>query len=118
MAGRNKFSNLVEKMSPERRARVDRLAEAMFQEMNLAQLRKARRLSQASLGEILHVEQPAVAKLEKRADMYVSTLRHFIEAMGGELDVVARFPDHAVHITNFHDLEGPETVTDNQTEVV
>ncbi|HLY54666.1 MAG TPA: transcriptional regulator, partial [Stellaceae bacterium] len=55
--------------------------------------------------EILHVEQPAVAKLEKRTDMYVSTLRRFIEAMGGELEIVARFPDHSVLIRSFGDLE-------------
>jgi transcriptional regulator with XRE-family HTH domain len=74
--------------------------------MDLTQLRTARKLSQAALGEILHVEQPAIAKIEKRADMYVSTLRRFIEAMGGELEITARFPDHDVRIRNFGDLGG------------
>ncbi len=110
MTGRHKFSDLVEKMPPERRARVDRLAEGMRADMDLSQLRTARRLSQAALGEILHVEQPAVAKIEKRTDMYVSTLRRFIEAMGGELEITARFPDHNVRITNFSDLGERETV--------
>ncbi len=68
--------------------------------------RTARQLSHAALGEILHVEQPAVAKIEKRTDMYVSTLRRFIEAMGGELEITARFPDHNVRIKNFSDLGG------------
>jgi predicted XRE-type DNA-binding protein len=104
MTGRNKFSNLVEKMPAERRARVDRIADELREEMDLAQLRTARQLSQAALGEILHVEQPAVAKIEKRTDMYVSTLRRFIEAMGGELEITARFPDHDVRIRNFCDL--------------
>jgi transcriptional regulator with XRE-family HTH domain len=105
MTGRHKYSDLVAKMPPERRARVDRISE----EMNLAELRTARRLSQAALGEILHVEQPAVAKIEKRTDMYVSTLRRFIEAMGGELEITARFPGHKVRINNFSDLDEGET---------
>jgi DNA-binding XRE family transcriptional regulator len=106
MTGRHKFSGLVAKLPAKRRARVDRLAEEMREEMDLTQLRMARRLSQAALGEILHVEQPAVAKIEKRADMYVSTLRRFIEAMGGELEITARFSDHNVRIKNFGDLGG------------
>jgi hypothetical protein len=104
VTGHHKFSNLVASMPPERRAHVEQLTEEMRREMDLAQLRTARQLSQAALGEILHVEQPAVAKLEKRTDMYVSTLRRFIEAMGGELEITARFPDHAVRIRNFSDL--------------
>jgi predicted XRE-type DNA-binding protein len=104
MTGRRGFSDLVAKLPRERQARIGRLAKKMRQDMDLAQLREARALSQAALGEILHVEQPAVAKLEKRADMYVSTLRRFIKAMGGELEIVAKFPDHDVRIRNFRDL--------------
>lgn len=55
----------------------------------------------SALAEVLHIQQPAVAKLEKRTDMYLSTLRSHIEAMGGELEVVARFPDGAVKIRFF-----------------
>ena len=104
MTGRNKFSELVAKMPRKRQARIARITAALRQEMDLAQLREARALSQAALGEILQVEQPAVAKLEKRADMYVSTLRRFIKAMGGELEIVARFPDRDVRIRNFRNL--------------
>ena len=57
------------------------------------------------LAEIPRVQQPAIAKLEKRTDMYLSTLRSHIEAMGGQLEVVARFPDGTVKISNFSDLE-------------
>ena len=59
---------------------------------------------QRAAGPERAVGQAAVAKIEKRTDMYVSTLRRFIEAMGGELDIVARFPDREVHIRNFGDL--------------
>ena len=76
--------------------------------MDLAETRRALKLSQEELAETLNVGQAAVAKLEKRADMYVSTLRRFIEAMGGELEIVARFPDHDVRIKNFRDLEEQE----------
>jgi DNA-binding XRE family transcriptional regulator len=106
MTGRRKFSELVAAMPAERGARVDQIARDMQAEMDLTQLRTARRLSQAALGEILHVEQPAIAKIEKRADMYVSTLRRFIEAMGGELEITARFPDRDVRIKRFGDLGG------------
>jgi hypothetical protein len=54
--------------------------------------------------EALHVQQPSIAKIEKRTDMYLSTLRSHIEAMGGELDIIARFPDGSVKISNFADL--------------
>src|ERR1700704_3154275 len=109
MTGHRKFGELEAGISSSRRGRINRLTRELDREMDLAQLRTAHRLSQAALGEILHVEQPAVAKLEKRADMYVSTLRRFIEAMGGELEITARFPDHAVRIKNFGDLGNTET---------
>jgi predicted transcriptional regulator len=72
--------------------------------MELADVRRALRLSQEELAQTLHVGQAAIAKLEKRTDMYVSTLRRFIQAMGRELEIVARFPDHDVRIKNFGDL--------------
>jgi hypothetical protein len=73
-------------------------------EMALSELRQARQLSQVELAAKLKVKQPAVARLEKRTDMYVSHLRKVIEAMGGELDIIARFPDGEVKIKNFSDL--------------
>lgn len=100
-----KFAELRAKMSPESRARAEAKAQAMLAEMPLNELRQARGLSQKMLAEVLHVQQPSIAKIEKRTDMYISTLRSHIEAMGGELEVIARFPDGAVKITNFSDLE-------------
>ncbi len=106
----NKFSDLRAQMSPESHARAEAKAQAWLAEMPLNELRQARGLSQKMLAEILHVQQPAIAKIEKRADIYISTLRSHIEAMGGELEVVARFPDGAVKISNFSDLEKDITV--------
>jgi predicted transcriptional regulator len=87
---------------------MDATTARLSREMDLAEMRRALKLSQEELAETLNVGQAAVAKLEKRADMYVSTLRRFIEAMGGELEIVARFPDHDVRIKNFRDLEEQE----------
>lgn len=99
-----KFSELRAKMPPASQARARARADAMLAEMPLNELRQARGLSQKRLAELLHVQQPSIAKLEKRTDMYLSTLRSHIEAMGGELEVIARFPDGAVRIGNFADL--------------
>jgi len=104
-----KFSELRARMSPDSRARAEVKAQTMLAEMPLNELRQARGLSQKMLAEVLHVQQPSIAKLEKRTDMYLSTLRSHIEAMGGELDVIARFPDGAVKISNFADLEKTTT---------
>jgi predicted transcriptional regulator len=92
-------------MPPEAQARSQLKFMEMRAEMPLNELRRARGLSQKTLAEVLHVEQPAIAKLEKRTDMYISTLRSHIEAMGGELEIVAKFPDGAVKIQTFTKLE-------------
>ncbi len=96
-----KFSKLRAGMSADAQAKPQAKARAMLQEMPLQELRLARGLSQQTLAEVLHVQQPAVAKLERRTDMYLSTLRNHIRAMGGELDIIARFPDGEVRIQNF-----------------
>ena len=76
----------------------------MLLEMPLNELLQARGLSQKMLAEVLNVQQPFIAKMQKRTDMYLSTLRSHIEAMGGELDIIARFPDGTVKISNFAEL--------------
>ena len=100
-----KFSELRAKMSPEARARVDARVQAALQDMPLNELRRARALAQKTVGDILGMAQPEVSKLEQRSDALISTVRHYIEAMGGELDIVARFPDGDVRITQFGDLD-------------
>jgi predicted transcriptional regulator len=91
-------------MTPEARAAAEAVAIQLDAEMDLAEVRRAMKLSQEELGQTLQINQGSVAKIEKRADMYVSTLRRFIEAMGGELEIVAKFADHSVKIRNFSDL--------------
>jgi len=99
-----KFSVLREAMSPEAQERSLAEAAQMLAEMPLNELRQARGLSQKMLAELLHVQQPSIAKLEKRTDMYLSTLRSHIEAMGGQLEIIARFPDGVVKISNFAEI--------------
>lgn len=99
-----KFTALEEKMSNEQLTKSEMMYQKMLNEMPLQELRQARGLSQALLAENLGVGQPAVAKMEKRADMYISTLRSHIRAMGGELEVIATFPEGSVKIANFSEL--------------
>jgi DNA-binding XRE family transcriptional regulator len=72
--------------------------------MTLHQLREARSLTQVNLAKVLQINQGAVSKMEKRADMYVSTLRNFIQAMGGQLQVKAIFPEGEVQIDQFESV--------------
>lgn len=104
MSGRQPFSKLTEDFTPERRRRVDALKRDLVAEMPLHELRRARALTQRDLAETLEVNQPAVCKLEQRADVYVSSLRSYIEAVGGKLKIVAEFPEGEVAITNFSDV--------------
>ena len=104
MSGRNSFAKLRAGMAPaQRKAVADKVA-ALSADMSLAELRQARQLTQQMLSGTLQVGQAAVAKMEKRTDMYVGNLRRFVEAMGGELDVIARFPEGSVKINNFAEI--------------
>jgi hypothetical protein len=95
-----KFSELEAKMSPESRARVEKKVNEMLAEMALAELRRALGFSQEELAGLLDVKQPSIAKLEQRTDMYISTLRDHIHALGGELIMIARFPDRDVKLSS------------------
>lgn len=95
------FRELQAKMTPESQARSEAKAQQMLRDMALDELRAARTLTQEHLAKTLGVKQSAISKLERRTDMYVSTLRDFITAMGGTLEIRAIFPDGDVRITQF-----------------
>ena len=103
-----KFSALVAKMSPESRARSDALYRQLRAEMPLQELRKALELTQQQVAAALGINQVAISKMEGQTDMYVSTLRRFVEAMGGELRIVAHFPEGNVEISQFKRESEPE----------
>lgn len=99
------FKTLREKMSPESRERSRLLAARYRAEMPLDELREAREMTQVHLARILKVNQAAVSKMERRTDMYISTLQDFIRAMGGELKITARFPEGTVEIIQFEPIK-------------
>src|SRR5262245_51532098 len=98
------FKQLQAKMPARARRRSEAKANRMIREMALHELREARRLTQEQLAAQLKVRQPAIAKLERRADMYLSTLRSVIKAMGEELDVRAVFPNGSVRIKRLREV--------------
>jgi transcriptional regulator with XRE-family HTH domain len=89
----HKWETLKNRMSPERRARIDASVQAELASMPLAEIRKAIGLTQVELAGKLDAGQGTVSKIENAADMYLTTLRKYIEALGGELYLTARFPD-------------------------
>ena len=98
------FSELTKDFSPERRERIEQRKEQLRQEMTLAELRKAFSLTQDTLAKTLNVKQAEISKIENRADMLMSTLRNFVQAMGGDLEVRAVFPDRSIEISTFSSL--------------
>lgn len=101
MSGRHKFETLTGKLPVKRRARIEAEKKRLRGELELHELRSARKLNQVELAAILRVEQPAIARIERRRDMLVSKLKGLVSGMGGELRLVAHFPDGDVVITNF-----------------
>ena len=99
------FNNLRDKLSPAARERAHRLALKYEAEMALDELRVARELTQEHLAQLLGIKQAAVSKMERRADMYISTLQSIIRAMGGELKIQAIFPEGKVDINQFRKLK-------------
>jgi ribosome-binding protein aMBF1 (putative translation factor) len=99
------YSTLRAKKSPESRVRAEGENRQLMQEMLLQELRQARMISQEQLAKILNTQQSCVSRLESRSNMYISTLREVIKAMGGHLEIVAKFPNGHVRISQFEDLD-------------
>jgi transcriptional regulator with XRE-family HTH domain len=93
--------------SPEVEAEIARRVKEAGGVMALYKVREARNLTQVNLAKVLNVNQGAVSRMEKRTDMYVSTLRNFIQAMGGQLQVKAIFPEGEVQIDQFEGIAEP-----------
>jgi DNA-binding XRE family transcriptional regulator len=100
----HKWKDIRRKHSPEVEAEIQRKVKALVDSVTLNQVREARNLTQANLANILGVNQGSVSKMEKRTDMYVSTLRSFIQAMGGQLQIKAVFPEGEVEIDQFESV--------------
>ena len=100
-----KWGEVRKQLSAEREARVRRHVQEELLRLSLRQLRAARNLTQENLARTLNIKQSAVSRLEQRTDMYVSTLRSYLKAMGAELQVKAVFPDGEVEIEQFEEIE-------------
>jgi len=84
----------LDKLPAARRAKIEARAEELLaEEMSLSDLRRARKLTQMRMAELLGIGQEGISRLEKRSDLLISTLRNYVSRMGGELDLIVRFPD-------------------------
>ncbi len=111
------FRELQQKMNPAVRARVRQRVREELQRMALDELRNAKQLTQADMAEMLDVPQSSISRIERRADMYLSTLRNYIHAMGGVLHIQAVFPDGgAVVIDRLGDYENEMYIVWAQSE--
>lgn len=89
-------NDIIKKLTRPQRKRVEaRAAQLIAEEMTLRELRQARKLTQVRVAKTLGITQDSVSRLEKRSDLLLSTLRKTVEAMGGNLSLVAEFPDRA-----------------------
>jgi len=102
---RKNWKELRGRMAPERREANERVAERMLVAMDLDELRRARNVTQEELASRLGVHQSSVSKLTRRPDVHLSSLRDVVRALGGELEVVAHFPDQDVRVTRFSESE-------------
>lgn len=96
-----KFSSLRARMTVSARTRSRQRSKELFKAMSLNELRRARHVTQDTLASAMRTSQSEVSKIEQRRDTYVSTLLSYVRGLGGELEIVARFPDGSVHISQF-----------------
>jgi transcriptional regulator with XRE-family HTH domain len=95
------FNELFAKMRPEVRERVNTRSAELLEAMALADVRKAQEQTQQQLAKTLNVNQAWISRVERQTDMYLSTLRTYVEALGGHLEVTARFGESVVRLTQF-----------------
>src|SRR5580658_42148 len=111
------YKELQAKMDPASRADNALRVRDELQRMALDELRNAKRLTQADMAEMLDVPQSSISRIEQRADMYLSTLRNYVHALGGVLQIQAVFPEGgAVVISRFGDYEDQPYVVFAGTE--
>jgi transcriptional regulator with XRE-family HTH domain len=86
---------IIRRLSPSRRKKVEkRAAQLVAEEMTRQELRRARERTQVDVAKALGITQDSVSRLEQRSDLLLSTLRNYVEALGGTLSLIAEFPDH------------------------
>lgn len=100
----------LEQLPSERREKIEkRAAELLAEELTLSELRRALKSTQEEIARVLEIDQANVSRLEKRSDLLLSTLRAYVRAMGGELQLIAKFPNRPpVTLVGISDIEEPE----------
>lgn len=100
------LEEVMQSLPAERQADILKRSDELIHEyLSLQELRKTLNLTQETMADLLTTRQANVSRLEKRADMLISTLRSYVEAMGGSLDLIARVPGHApVRLEGLGDL--------------
>lgn len=114
-----RLNEVVAALPAERRAHVDARFEELKAEVEgLGELRRAAGKAQAEIASTLKIKQPSVSKIEKQADMYLSTLRSYVEAIGGQLDLIVRLPSRApLRIERLGDVATPQAAPVRRTRV-
>jgi transcriptional regulator with XRE-family HTH domain len=105
------LEEILSQMPEDERAQVFRRADEIRQEINLREMRRLRKVTQARLSKKLKIGQEGVSRIEKRTDLYLSTLRNYVEGLGGKLSLIVEFPDRApVVLSDFgKEHEPPKT---------
>lgn len=100
------LNEVVASLPEARRARIEARAQELVEEVqSLRELRRAAGKAQTDVASALKIKQPSVSKIEQQADMYLSTLRSYVEAMGGELELTVRFPARQpIHLRSLGDF--------------
>jgi len=96
-----KFENLENQMNPERLARAKAQAKEVMAEMLLAEIRKEAGFTQEEIAKTIGIKQPSLSKLESQDDIQVSTLQRLIQALGGQLELIAHMPGGDIRISQF-----------------
>lgn len=100
----NAIQETHSKHSADQRAqtKIHALRDLKIEKMHLAEVRRARAMTQATIAEVMQIAQGDVSRLEHRTDAYIATLRRYVEALGGALRIVAEFPDgDSIEIAGF-----------------
>ncbi len=103
------LNDVIATLPPERQAQVDaRYQEIKLEVEGLRELRQMAGKAQADIAMVLNIKQPSVSKIEKQADMYLSTLRSYVEAIGGQLELTVKLPERpALRLHHLGDISTP-----------
>ncbi|HXD14790.1 MAG TPA: XRE family transcriptional regulator [Xanthobacteraceae bacterium] len=99
------LDQIIAELPPDERTAIATRARQLIAEENaLRLLRRARALTQQNMATLLHIDQAGVSKIESRSDMLLSTLRSYVEAMGGSLRLVAEFPEGVAELASLGEV--------------